>query len=110
MINAPSEAPANTYHDSGARYSYCCNQSFIKYHDKGTAMTHEITTSEAKSPDNILHNLPTEAPNTFRMLISFALCSATKEASPKIPRQLMKTASPANINANFPVSSSSLNL
>src|SRR5687768_18325235 len=74
------------------------------------AKTAEIITSKIKSLDNIFHKLKIDAPSTFRMPISFVRCSATKEAKPNNPRQLINMASAAKIADNVPTRSSDANL
>lgn len=70
------------------------------------AIKQENKTSTTKSCDNILQTAATDAPNTLRIPISFVRCSAVKEARPKIPKQLISTASAAKKLDNLPTRSS----
>src|SRR5258708_25623445 len=73
------------------------------------AMAHDSKTINTNSFDNNCHKLNTDAPNTLRTPISFTLCSATKEAKPKRPRQEMIIANPAKTVASLPICSSDAN-
>jgi len=74
------------------------------------AITQAASTRITKSFDSICHRLATEAPSTLRMPISLVRCSATNEASPNSPRQLMKIAKTVKNEASFPMRSSASNL
>ena len=52
----------------------------------------ETTTKTKNSVESNRHKLMTLAPSTFRMPISFVLCSATKLAIPNKPKQEIKMA------------------
>ena len=82
----------------------------MKYQETGVTMAIEMITSATKSFDNIFHSEKIEAPNTFRTPISFVRCSATKDASPNRPRQLIKMARMAKKAESLPVRVSAANL
>src|SRR5690349_12031696 len=82
----------------------------MKYQAIGAAIMNEIITRITKSLDNNRHTLNTLAPNTFLTPISLVRCSATKDASPKIPRQEMKIARKAKKVESLPISDSDSNV
>ena len=75
----------------------------------GIAIKQEITTSFRKSFDSMFQTLNVDAPKTFRTPISLVRCSATKEVSPKRPRQLIKIAKAVKIPDKVPIRSSAAN-
>jgi hypothetical protein len=77
----------NTIQPIFMRYAKSCNHSFMKYHASGDAMINAIITSFKKSLDNKLMMFEIEAPNTFRIPISFVRFIAANAARPNNPRQ-----------------------
>lgn len=78
-----------------------------------------MVTSIKKSLDKSCQRLNTEAPNTFRIPISFVRCAAMKVAKPNNPKPIIKMANKAKTldkllicssAANFVAYSSSANL
>src|SRR3546814_7700709 len=84
------------------------NQFLIAHHAIGHAMTIATKTSFIKSFESKDTTPPTEAPNAFRMPISFVRCSAVNAVKPKRPRQEIKMASRANEYDSLPTVSSLL--
>src|SRR5690242_8824287 len=75
----------------------------------GMAIASDINTSTTKYSDNNFQIEKTDAPNTLRTPISLVLFSATKDASPNIPRQLIKIANVAKKAASELIRSSLAN-
>src|SRR4029079_7972970 len=67
------------------------------------AIAHDNKTINTNSVDNNFQTFNTEAHNALRIQISFVLCSATKEAMPNRPIQLMKIASTAKKLDSLPM-------
>ena len=75
VINAISAAInpaiANTHHGMLILYAKSCNQLCITHQVTGTASRNEIPTRVIKSFDKMNSTFCTDAPNTFRIPISF---------------------------------------
>src|SRR5580704_1500422 len=105
----PPATNANTIQEIVVRYSYWANHLARKYQATGMAIKQEMSTSATNSLERSDQRWKTDAPSTFRTLISFMRISATKEARPSRPRQEMKMARMAKQEARFPIRSSSKN-
>ena len=76
ISNARIPATKNIHQLIDTRYAKSSSHLFIAHHATGNAITEAISTSFKKSFESIVTIFVTDAPNTFRIPISFMRCSA----------------------------------
>src|SRR4051812_12994821 len=87
MTKATIAAIPNNHQLIETLYGKFCSQLFIAHHATGNASNDAIKTGFRKVFDNIVAISITLAPSTFRIPISFILCSALKADNPNNPMQ-----------------------
>src|SRR5690606_32489662 len=91
----------NTHHSIEVLMVYLFKYMLSNHHANGDETTKDTITSNEKSFEISRTRLGTDAPNTFRMPISFVRCSAVKAANPNRPNPVISIASVAKIVANL---------
>ena len=90
VINASKSVAAadnkNSHQLKETRYAKACSHLFIKNHEIGIAITHAIKTIFKNEADSKPAIFDTDAPNTFRIPISFIRCSVASVVKANRPR------------------------
>src|SRR5882672_1583128 len=92
---------AKTFQSTSMWYANPESHRCMTYQATGEEIQNAITVVIRNFFDSRTTILPTVAPSTLRMPISFVFDSARKVMRPNIPRQVMKIASAVNTEKSF---------
>src|SRR5262249_48323263 len=84
ITNTPATTKTQT--PISTRYTKSCNQLRIANHAIGNAITTAPRPTRTTPADNNIARLPSGAPNTLRMPISFTRCFAAYDDNPNNPK------------------------